>query len=48
MQQTKHAFSHPEIPINSSVINSGMIMNYSYRIVRFEKRRALEFFSQGV
>ena len=23
-------------------------MNYSYRIGRFEKRRALEFFSQGV
>ncbi len=32
----------------SSVISSGMVLNYSYHVGAFEKRRALEFFSQGV
>ena len=32
----------------SSIINSGTIRNYSYYVGCFDKRRALEFFSQGV
>lgn len=32
----------------SSIINSGTTMNFSYQVGRFDKRRALEFFSQGV
>ena len=32
----------------SSIINSGTVMNYSYQIGRFDRQRALEFFSQGV
>ncbi len=32
----------------SSIVNSGTVMNYSYQIGRFDKRRALEFFSQGL
>lgn len=32
----------------SSIIISGTTLNYSFEIGRFDKRRALEFFSQGV
>lgn len=32
----------------ASVINSGTVINYSYYIGTFDKRRAHEFFSQGV
>ena len=32
----------------SSVVNSGTIMNYSYQIGSFDKRRTMEFFSQGI
>ncbi|MDO5133284.1 MAG: MATE family efflux transporter, partial [Eubacteriales bacterium] len=31
-----------------SVVNSGTLVNYSYLIGRFDRRRANEFFSQGV
>lgn len=31
-----------------SIVNSGTVMNYSYQIGRFEKQRALEYFSQGI
>lgn len=32
----------------SSIVNTGTVVNFSYQVGRFDKRRANEFFSQGV
>ena len=32
----------------ASIVNSGTIVNYSYQVGRFDKKRAQEFFSQGI
>lgn len=32
----------------TSIVNSGTLLNYSYEIGRFDKRRAHEFFSEGI
>ena len=31
-----------------SVFNTGTVINYSYHIGRFDRQRAMEFFSQGI
>lgn len=32
----------------ASIVNTGTVLNYSYHVGRFDKKRATEFFSQGI